>query len=103
MVAQEPGYPFLKDVPDPSLRVWSEFPDSELYQFMKMYFEGKIKILAHKVLNDKEYIETPILLAHAQGKSAGIRMVIEDFFHAVRAEHKRRNDRAVATEAAGRS
>jgi hypothetical protein len=103
MVAKEPGYPFLKDVPDPSLRAWSEFPNSELYNFMKIYFGGKITVLAHKVLNDKEYIETPILLAHAQGKAEGIRMVIEDFFNAVRTEHKRRNDRAVATEAASRS
>ena len=103
MVAQEPGINFLKDVPDPSLRVWSEFSDSDLYNFMKIYFGGKITLLAHKVLNDKEYIEKPILLAHAQGKSAGIRMVIEEFFNAVRTEHKRRNDRAVATEAASRS
>jgi hypothetical protein len=94
------GYSFLAEVADHELRKWNEFTESSLYAFMKLHFEKRIREIGHVVLLKKCFVEHPFELAVEQGRAAGYREIIDNFFGAVKDEHAKRTTRKHVDERA---
>ncbi len=99
---EDRGFPFLEEVKDHDLRIWIEFTGTPLFAFLCKHFEKKTQEVGKLVLKQRVYAENIYELAVEQGRAAGRREVLNDFFDKVRAEHERRVSRH-ADERAGRT
>jgi len=91
------GFAFLKEVQNEQLSQWKAFTETPFYAFIVKHFEKRINEYTEAVLTSERYVKEPEKLAYLQGKTFGIRLVVEKFFNDIRTEYQRRLDRDAAS------